>query len=190
MKQKSLIAEANDRVSIVSACLLVGIDIEDGRTEGSTKTYCPFGRLHHSDGGKEPALRIYPQSNSAYCFSCKKYFSPAGLVAEAFDITKKQAAAELLTRVGYKPISAMELWQNVQEEEIRPDTSMLGMALKTFCSRIYPDWDKLQFQSNVATSLDSCLALLDAVVTDADAELWLTLSKKVMSKFKDKDGQL
>lgn len=182
MKPKSLIAEANERVSITLACRLVGIEIEAGRTEGSTKTYCPFGQFYHSDGGKEPALRIYPQTNSAYCFSCKKFFSPTTIVSDAFGISKKQAAVELLDRVGYKPLSALELWEGVQERPPKPDTSMLSMALKVYCFRICSDWNKLQFESEIAGILDKCLMLLDNVETAEDAELWLSNSKKVMTK--------
>lgn len=182
MKKKSLIAEANERVSIVLASQLVGIDIEDGRVVGSTKTYCPFGRFYHSDGGKEPALRIYPDSNSAYCFSCKKYFSPTSLVSDAWDISKRRAAQELLDRVGYKPLTAAELWEGVQEKELEPDTTMLSMALTTYCKRIDSEWQKHQFHPKVSEVLDRCLSALDKVTTEQEAEEWLLTCKKVMSR--------
>jgi len=185
MKNKSLIVEANERVSIVMACRLAGIEVEDGLTGGSMKTYCPFGRFFHSDGGKEPAFRIYPESNSAYCFSCKKFFSPTTLISDAFDISKKQAAKELLDRVGYKPLTAAEMWAGVQPKEPEPDTSMLSMALKTYCLRIDPDWQKTQFEPDVGSYLDRCLSLLDQVHTGEEAEAWLTTCKLAMKKFLD-----
>jgi hypothetical protein len=182
MKKKSLIAEANERVSIVLACRLAGVDTEDGRTVGSTKTYCPFGRFYHSDGGKEPAFRVYTDSNSAYCFSCKKYFTPTTLLSDAWDIPKKQAAQELLEKIDYRPLSAAELWAGVQEKELAPDTSMLGMALKTYCMRIDSKWHTSQFEPGVSGYLDKCLSLLDRVTTEDEADKWLETCKEVMTR--------
>lgn len=187
MKKKSLVEEANERASIVLACQLVGVEVQEGRMAGSTKTYCPFGRFYHSDGGREAALRVYEESNSAYCFSCKKYFTPTTLLSEAWDISKKRAAAELLERVGYKPLSAAELWRQVQPEEIRPDTSMLGMALKTYCRRIDSDWSTRQFDKLVSDKLDKCLSLLEYVSTEEDSDRWLTACKQAMANILKKE---
>ena len=170
MKNKSLIDEANERVPIELACRLVGVDIEDGLEGRSVKTYCPFGRFFHSDGGKEPALRIYGESNSAYCFSCKKYFTPVTLISDAFDMSKKQAAMDLLERVGWKPLSAAEMWAGVQPKPLEPDRTLLSHALIVYCSRIDSDWQKSQFNPKISSVLDKCLSLLEQVTNDAEAE--------------------
>ena len=182
MEKKSLIVEANERVSIVLVCRLIGVDIEEGRTGGSTKTYCPFGRFYHSDGGTEPALRVYAESNSAYCFSCKKFFTPTSLAADAWDISKKRAAIELLDRIGYKPLTAAELWAGVQQKDPKPDTSMLGMALRTYCRRVDPNWETSQFDPKISAVLDKCLSLLERIKTSTEADEWLATCKEVMTR--------
>lgn len=182
MRNKSLIEEANERVRIELVCRLVGVDIEDGLEGRSIKTYCPFGRFFHSDGGKEPALRVYGETNSAYCFSCKKHFTPVTLFADGFDMTKRQAATDLLEKVGYKPLSAAEMWAGAQPTQPEPDKTMLSHALIIYCTRIDADWQKSQFDKNISPILDKCLSLLERVTTDAEANDWLTTCKTVMSR--------
>ncbi len=177
----SLISTANEKISIYLVCSLIGIDVA-GREGSSIKTYCPFGDFFHSDGGKEPAFRVYSETNSAYCFSCKKYFSPVTLYAEYKDLSTKQSAEDLLERIGYKPPSFEELWSNVQPKDPQPDTAMLNKALRTYCQRISKDWSKKQFDPTVAEVLDKCLALLDVVLTTSDAEYWLSTSKEIMRR--------
>ena len=179
---KNLSDEANSRVSIFLVCGWIGVDVEAKDWGSSIKTYCPFGDFFHSDRGKEPAFRVYADTNSAYCFSCKKYFSPVSLYAAARDMTNKEAAETLLEKVGYKPPSAKGLWEEVRPKEAEPDTSMLNKALRTYCQRICPTWNKKQFEPGVAEILGKCLELLDVVKTMQDSDKWLKVSKEVMRR--------
>lgn len=178
-----LIEEANKKVSIYLVCGLVGVDVSEGREGSSIKTYCPFGRFYHSDGGKEAAFRVYAETNSAYCFSCKKYFSPVSLYSSATDLSAKNSAEYLLEKIGYKKPTPEEIWNNVQPKDPEPDKSMLNKALRIYCQRISSDWSKEQFRPEVADILDRCLSLLDAVTTSQEAEYWLKSSKEIMSRF-------
>jgi hypothetical protein len=180
----SLIEQANKKVSIYLVCNLIGVDVE-GRQGSSIKTYCPFGDFFHSDGGKEPAFRVYGETNSAYCFSCKKYFTPVSLYSNATDLTTKQSAEDLLEKVGYKEPSFEEIWSNVQPKDPEPDTSMLSKALRVYCERVSKNWSKEQFKTEVASVLDKCLSLLDVVKTSEDSEYWLTTSKQIMFRVID-----
>lgn len=177
-----LIDEANKKVSIYLVCGLVGVDVSEGREGSSIKTYCPFGRFYHSDGGKEAAFRVYAETNSAYCFSCKKYFSPVSLYSSATDVSYKNSAEYLLDKIGYRKPTVEEIWNNVQPKEPEPDKSMLNKALRLYCQRISTDWSKDQFKASVADILDKCLALLDSVTTSQEADYWLNSSKEVMSR--------
>lgn len=177
---ESSISLANSKISIYSVCSLVGVEIPEGREGSSIKTYCPFGIFYHSDGGKEPAFRAYPESNTAYCFSCKKYFTPVSLYSACTDLSKKASAETLLEMIGYKKPSPEEVWNNVQPREPDVDKSMLGMALKTYCERICSSWSKRQLDGIVADRLDSCLSLLSKVSSSEEAEYWLRASKEVM----------
>jgi len=176
------IEEANKKVSIYLVCGLIGMDLSEGREGSSIKTYCPFGRFFHSDGGKEAAFRVYAESNSAYCFSCKKYFSPVSLYSSATDLSSKASAEFLLEKIGYKKPSPEEIWNNVQPKDPEPDKSMLNKALRFYCQRISNDWSRDQFLPEVSEVLDRCLTMLDSVRNTEDADFWMRGSKAVMAR--------
>lgn len=179
-----VITVANENVSIVTVCRMVGLDLpEDVESSRSAKVHCPFEEVYHSDRGVEPAMRIYPESNSAYCFSCSAYFTPVGLAAQAMDINRRDAAERLLDRIGYRRPDLASAWQQASEFTPELDHALLAQALKTYCARVVGGWSARQFEPNVAGRLSRCLNLLDLVVTDDDANLWLTTCKTVMAQF-------
>jgi hypothetical protein len=178
----NVIAVANEQVPIVTVCQMVGVELPDDVAVGrSRKVHCPFGELYHSDSGIEATMRVYPDSNSAYCFSCSAYYTPVSLAAKAMDVDRQTAARLLLDRIGYRPLSLAAVWKQVSAYEPALDRSMLAEALKTFCRRIEPAWSRRQFDADVAATLTRCLSLLDLVVTADDASLWLNSCKTVMA---------
>lgn len=181
--KRSAVAIANDVVSIITACNLIGMDLpEDVGYRRSTKLYCPFGPLFHSDQGVERAFRIYIDNNSAYCFASCGYFTPVWLVASAWDLDARTAAVELLDRVGYRPLTLAEAWSKASQREVPPDGTSLREALQTYCHRVCPSWETVQFTPAVAAVLTQCLDLLDRVHTDDDAREWLDGTKALMRR--------
>lgn len=177
-----MVTVANEQVSIVTVCQMLGLELPDDIGEGrSRKVPCPFGEMYHSDFGASPAMRIYPDTNSAYCFSCAAYYTPVSLAARAMDTTAASAAAQLLDRIGYTPDEMASIWQQARDYAPEPDKALMADALKTYCRRIAPDWLTQQFDDRVAATLTRCLALLDLVKTDEDVTLWLTRCKEVMA---------
>lgn len=150
--------------------------------ERSRKVRCPFGEIYHSDSGVSPAMRIYPDSNSAYCFSCAAYYTPVGLAARAMDTDRTSAALRLLDHVGYRPLGLVQQFRQAQQYEPEPDLALLADALKTYCRRIDLRWETRQFEPAVAGVLTRCLALLDLVRSGDDVEMWLACSKEVMRR--------
>lgn len=180
-RRRSPVGLANEQVSIVKACQLVGMDLPDDIAYGrSIKVHCPFGDIYHADQGHEAALRIYVESNSAFCFAGCGHFTPVWLCAQAWDIDTTTAALDLLERAGIRPVSLADQWAQATEDTVLPDTTLLNEALKTFCRRLTPAWDDLQFEPGIAASLTRCLDLLDLVRTDADTQQWLQGCKQVM----------
>lgn len=157
------------------------MDLPEGFANGrNMKVFCPFGDLYHSDGGVEAAMRIYPDSNSLYCFAGCGGFGPVSLVAHAWDLTRRAAARELLERTGITGPSRASVW--AQRELVDPpDRVLLAEALKTFCRRRVVAWSTTQFDPVVAARLSACLALLDHVATDEDAGRWLEVCKAAMA---------
>lgn len=174
----SIIDLANDKVPIEYVCRLFDLEvIENNRG----KVHCPQGEFYHSDGGSEPTMRIYSDSNSAYCFRCATAFSPVWMFAQVRGCKPREAAQTLLEMIGHKPPSVADLWEQFNNPEpIAPDTASLAVALKTYCSRLASDWKTRQFDANVSDKLTKCLTLLDYVVTEEQAVQWLKATKAVM----------
>jgi hypothetical protein len=190
-RKRPVVELANEQVSITAACLLVGMDVPDDTGYGrSMRVRCPFGDVYHSDQGAEAAMRIYPDSNSAFCFSRCGYFTPVSLVATKWNISRHDAAVELLERAGIKPVSMAEAWAAAGIRDSPPDTTLLAEALKTFCARTAPDWADQQFDHRVAGTLARCFALLDKVGDDEDAHTWLAGCKTVMARALQPNGNL
>src|ERR1044072_8923225 len=102
MKRRTIVTVANEKVPIATVCQMLGVDLPD--IHQRVKLYCPFGGTDHSDAGLAPAMRIYPESNHAYCFACTAYFTPVRMAAKALDLSWTEAARLLLDRIGYQPI--------------------------------------------------------------------------------------
>lgn len=185
-RQPTAVAIANQQVPIAMACRLLGvsIDTDDGYGK-SVKVHCPFGDVHHSDGGAEKAMRVYPDTNTAYCFAGCGHFTPVRLLSHAWDRPAAEVALDLLDQLGHRPLSLADQFAGHETWTPPPDPGQLAEALKTYCRRIDPSWDDRQFEPRVAARLSQCLRLLDRVATDDDANRWLTGAKKVMSQLLD-----
>lgn len=178
-----VVAHANEQVSIIAVCKMVGVELpEDLTFSRSLKVACPFGPYYHSDGGRDPAMRVYEDGNHAYCFSCSQYFTPVTLAAQALEVDRRTAALILLDRAGLRPPDAAEAWRRARQYEPEPDRALLAEALKTFCRRIDSGWTARQFDPNVASVLTRCLSTLDLVRTPQDVTLWLNRCKRAMTQ--------
>jgi len=181
-RPNDVVTVANEKVSIVTVLTMLGVEVDDIGMGRARKVHCPFGGLYHSDQGLSPAMRVYPDSNSAYCFSCAAYYTPVGLAAKGLDTTWRKAATHLLDRIGYRPMDLAAQFKDALEYEPEPDKALLADALKTYCRRIDPDWARRQFEPRVAGILTRCLSLLDLVTSQDDVHLWLCKCKEVMRR--------
>lgn len=180
--KSNIVAVANEQVPIVTVCRMLGLELPDDVGEGrSRKVPCPFGAIYHSDGGVDPTMRIYPESNSAFCFSCSISYTPVALAAKGMGLNPHAAAARLLDVIGHRPLDLAGQWSAANSYAPTLDTAMLADALKTYCRRICPAWSSAQFDAQVAATLTKCLSLLDLVKTPEDVEHWLTRCKAAMA---------
>lgn len=184
MIKDNLIDIANTRISIHYVCRLVGVDIPDyGKESKSYKVKCMNGELYHSDGGDDPSMRVYSDTNTAFCFRCQTSFTPVWMFASFHGITSRQAAKDLLDLTGYKTKTMKEQLEELYNKTLPPpDLPALATALKVYCSRVNKDWQSLQFSKNISESLSRCLSALDVVTTSEEAEIWLERSKLYMKK--------
>lgn len=183
MKAKSVITVANEDVSIVTVLQLLGVELPDDLDlSRNRKVHCPFGEVYHSDHGLTAAMRVYPDTNSAWCFSCSVYYTPVKLMAQATNVDMLTAAQRLLDRVGHRPVSMAQAWAQATTHEPTPDRALLADALKTYCRRVCQAWQDQQFDPRVAATLTRCLAILDLVTTDEDVHEWLCRCKDAMRR--------
>lgn len=180
-EEKTLVQLANERLSIIDACNMLGMDVMDFSL-ASLKVWCPFGHLYHSDGGTTKAMRIYPATNSAWCFACSIYFTPVKLIAMDKGITEDQAAESILEQTNYIAPDYEARWKALTEVQAPVNTDDLAEALKVACSRMVPDWDERQFEESVSHKLRQCLSLLRKVQTEEDSTKWLSTTKKIMQQ--------
>lgn len=175
--------KANELVSIEKALDLAGVTVAEHVEGKYGKLKCPFGDIYHSDGGLEATLRIYTETNTARCFRCNHSFSPVWLMSQVWGVRSKDAAWKLLEIVGFKLPTFDELWAIYTNppEEI-PDSSMLALALKTYCARICTTWASEQFNPTTSLTLARCLELLEQVDSAARAEEWLVAAKRAMTR--------
>lgn len=180
----SWITIANENITISEVLANLGIVVHSAQDRNvSKKIHCPFGQLYHSDSGLEKTMRVFKESNSAYCFRCNQSYDPVSLAAASWDTSRYDAALRLLEDSQFKPKSLEERWQDaVSNPTIELDLLSLAEALKMYCSGITTDWDMRQLDGEIAEKLNACLSLLRAVQTDTDAVKWLNVCKQVMQK--------
>lgn len=178
-----LVAEIDDRVSIVSILSEIGVYVPDGIYDRpSMKLHCPFEHTEHSDFGKDPAFRVYIEENTAYCFSCKRFYTPSRLQAQLLDISIYDAAVFLAEKHKFAPAEIDSDLHPMSDSSIVVDTSSLAKALQIFCSSISTNWGTKQFEPAIASTLYRCMQLLKHVGSKEDAEDWLKGCKAAMRR--------
>lgn len=187
-KRKSVIATANEAVSIFLVCDWIGMYVPEAAAGSSVKVRCPFGEFYHPDQGAEAAFRVYRDSNTAWCFACGQFFTPVSLAAAEWGRDADEVAAELLDRIGHRPVEPALAWQAAVSYVPEIDKDSLGQALKLYAERIDPGWMDHQFDQQVQGALGKCLALLNAVRSGSDAVKWLSVCKQVMARELEKVG--
>lgn len=173
----SLARVVNRSVGIAQALRWCGCEVPDGC--GTRKTWCPFGRESHGDGGVSAAMRVYEDDNHAHCFDCARSWTPVALMAEWWDCGWEEAAAAAAQLAGITEPDWRERWAELHREP-EPDRDALAEALKTWCTRVRADWARSQFTPALARPLAECLALLPLVRSAPEAAQWLEGTKRVM----------
>ena len=176
----TLISQVNEEVSFLAVCRLVGMEVPDGLPAGgSVKVHCPFG-FQHRDHGAEAAFRVYPDSNSGYCFAGCGFFSSVMLAATSWDCSHEEAARRLQDTFEVRGLDVG--WEQAVQPVPPPavDTAALAQALHSYCAREIPDWESVQFQPGPSEMLAKCLRLLGKVSSYEDAYKWLDVAKQAM----------
>jgi hypothetical protein len=173
----SLVQLANEQIGIDQACRWAGVEVPAGF--GNRKTWCPFG-ITHPDGGREAAMRLYPDTNTAHCFACSRSWTPVSLMAQWWDCDRAAAAEKMCKTAGVAPPTWRDQWEELHRPAV-PDRAALAEALKAWCRQVHgPRWSSDQFQPEIAVPLGQCLALLPLVSTAREADEFLYGCKVIM----------
>jgi hypothetical protein len=133
----------SDKVTMVGLLQESGIQLRTPSQEEQIS--CPF---HGPD--RSPSARHYPETNSIYCFTCKKSWDPVSFVMSKRGIRFKEAVNHLAKKAG---ISTAGVWGSVGVGQAK-----LGPRKKTGLSAR----DKiLMIRSEVAESLLACRDLVE-----------------------------
>lgn len=174
---------ANTEISIADVYALSGNDSVDlSYGSSSPKMYCPFGFMH-SDEGYDRAFRMYGESNTAHCFACSRTWTPVSLYGDLKGLSWSESAEALLEEFGIAKENAEDRWNALVEarDTLTFNTSDLAEALRLYCARICPTWEEAQFDKKIATVFNRCLALLAAIQSQEDIDVWRTRTKEIMA---------
>ena len=175
---RSDIGLANAKVSMEFVMNAIGMPDVSYAASGA-KVDCPFMSVFHPDSGK--SFRVY-DNTGAYCFACSERYNPVKIYALAKDISQDAAAEDLLELVGYRAPDADERIATALEDTAKVDRDSLSLALKTYCSRVDPNWDIDQFEDAPSNMLRKCLDLLTHVRSAEQTHKWLEASKIAMNR--------
>ena len=172
---------------------------------GGWKCECPLG-YDHSDGGRTKAMKVYSASNTAWCFSHSRKFTPVSLWQIATDkLSRVESSKEILAYYGidpnppsldarweatHDPHSAIQedLFKSPQEiKEFESETSV-SIIVGTFLSylRSVPDYPTRQYEAPVMDTVNKILdgaRSFDSETTYATLEAWLNESKRTFKFF-------
>lgn len=173
-----LIRLANEEVSIYTVLSKIGVEYQ-GYYGTTSKLYCPFGYITHIDGGQSKAMRVYPDTNSLFCFACNEHYTPVKLFAAYTDLDWESAAEVLLTDSGWVPETYEEKWDKlIEETKFNPEETQI--ALDNACRRIDPLWNVHATFDPYKSAYQRCLQGLTQVVDIATSIKWLEESKEIM----------
>lgn len=182
MDAREKIEQANELMGIVEALNIIGSDVADFAL-ASMKIYCPFGEIFHADGGRTRAMRVYPATETAWCFAGCGYFTPVKMIAEGKDLSEELSAEWILEYKNFTSPDYMERWNTLMEAPTDTvDVESLAEALKVACSRIHPNWENVQLDRPVAHKFQQCVSLLPKVKTPVEADRWLNVAKAAMKQ--------
>jgi hypothetical protein len=144
-------------------------------THKSWKAYCPFGDLHR-DGGASQALRVYPDSNTAFCFAGCGFMNSVKLIQRHTGLKTIKAARHLLRLYGLsEPATFEERFQAALSPRARAASYTATLAAALHESLLAnPLYEDLSLHPAVLEAIESQLQLLDDLDPDGTgASDWL-----------------
>ncbi len=180
-KSESLVETANRLVPLRLVLEWTGIYVPDFSYAKSVKTRCPFADMFHLDVDSSKSMRIYPESNTGNCFMGCGTLTPVSVHAKLNDLAYREAAFDLLERIGHKPKSFNEKWQEAMDPPEVLIREAYRDSLIEYCRMSSEgSWMELQYKSSITFALTRSLDVLDKASSKQEAHEWLESAKMYM----------
>lgn len=167
LRYRSVVDEADSRVSIVSVLQTLGVDITSPPSPGSNvRVLCPFEEINHSGTLRDRRqMRVY-SDNRAYCHECQCQYTPTKLLAADWGCSRVRAAQQLL---------------GVLEAEVERTAPSRLPVLRINMAAALAVWADSHDVDRMSDAYGAWISMLDRVESDADALEWLTSAKRTLS---------
>ena len=171
---------------------LYGIEIPEG--VGNWRAACPKG-IEHRDGGLAKSMRVFSDSNTAWCFSHSESFTPVSLWQNRSSVSSRvKAAKQLLGAYGFptEPPSLEERWKSTQDEAAEDlDPSNLRSALVYFAKTQLPGYVTRQYEGDVMNIMSNLLESVDDLPPESSYDTmvqWMNKSKGILKTYWRNNG--
>jgi hypothetical protein len=144
----------------------------------SVKVFCPFSETHPPDRSGEKDMRLYSDQR-AFCHMCAQGYDSVGLAAQAWGLTRPEAARAVLSRAGLDVSGVEELDEALAKP--RPE------ALRTGAVAALAYWADTRGVSRFSAQYVQCLGLADQIIEPDHVDLWITACKKYLETFNAKN---
>lgn len=170
----SVIERCDERVDLVHLLNQLGYSCPEPVPHGSVKIRCIDGWVHR-DGGVDRSMRVY-STNTAWCFSCHKLYTPSLVGATVWHVSRSEAARRLLREAGLRVQAS---WQDVSQWSPPPELSKPALleALR--------QWMRAEGYAHRSSVVPACAAVLDWVDTPEQAGDWLDWAKCRVKEVKE-----
>ncbi len=168
LRPGGVIAQARQRVSLVSVLRELGVDIDAPPVEGrNRRVHCPFGSLNHEDTGIKAEMRVYNDTES-YCHACAAQYDPVNLMAMVWGCSNNRAARRLLARL-----------EAVEGPDVAADSSTAALSrAKAGMVAALGVWADSVGVDRTSPGYAAVLAELDWCADVDAAERWLAAAKQ------------
>lgn len=169
LRYRSIVAEADDRISIILILQRLGVEVESAPEPGSNiRVLCPFENFNHSGTMRDRRqMRIY-SDNRAYCHECNCQYTPTSLMAMEWGCTRGRAAQQLL--------SALET--STEREEL---VSRMPVVRANVTAAL-AIWAEAHGVVRMSELYGRWMDHLDSAATEAEALEWLAAAKRSLSR--------
>lgn len=139
----------------------------------SLKVFCPFSETHPPDRAGEKDMRIYSDGRG-FCHMCSTQYDSVAMAAQAWGLTRPEAARAILSRAGLDVSGEEEL----DEALSRPRPEHLRMGAVAALGH----WADFRGVSRFDASYARCLTLADQIIEPEHVGQWLTACKAFLEQ--------